>query len=269
MILKDFQTKEGFYAIAPFDHRGSLVESLHMDLKNPSDLEKFITLKRMFMEVLSPHVSAVLTDPEYGIKTLDAKAATCALFLSLEASSYGGVQEAPIEFLPNWGVDQIKEKGAGAKLLVYFNPDSPLSAAKIEAVQAIYEECKQKEVVFLVEPVMYKVPEDEYWSTTYLSVCRRFAPLCDILKIQYPGSLDACKEVSTFHQNWILLSRGVGYFKFAEVLKVAMSAGCKGYAAGRAVWQELTNYSDPAQWKNFLETTSVERLKSLNTLLHA
>ncbi|MEP7166835.1 MAG: hypothetical protein ABI758_02550 [Candidatus Woesebacteria bacterium] len=275
MQLVDFQNSEGYFAIAPFDHRSSLAQTLHLDLKIPADQEKFIALKRLFIKIFSPHVSAVLTDPEFGIQTLEDKAPKCGLFLSVEESGYSGDHDAMTILKKDWGIDQVKEHGAGAKLLVYFNPQSATANSKLELVRKLFVECKDKEVVFLVEPVLYAVPDkkeweaelDAAWSKIYVEVCKSMAPFCDILKIQYPGSQEACAEVSTFHKNWILLSRGVDFETFCTYLTIAVRQGCKGYAAGRAVWQELSQWNTPEEWKTFLETTAVDRLKKLNEIL--
>jgi sulfofructosephosphate aldolase len=275
MTLADFSTPEGFFSIAPFDHRASLAESLHLDLTVQSDREKFLELKKLFMRIFSPHVSAVLTDPEFGIKTLNDKKGTCGVFMSLEESGYSGDHDAMTTLKSDWGVDGVREHGAGAKLLVYYNPKSETAQAKLELVRKVFVECKDKEVVFLVEPVLYAIPEvkqwdqemDASWSKVYVDLCRQFAPFCDILKIQYPGSQEACKDVSTFHQNWILLSRGVGFDTFSQYLTTAVRSGAKGYAAGRAVWQEITQLSTTLDWQQFLETTGVERIQKLNEIL--
>lgn len=275
MTLADFTTPEGFFSIAPFDHRASLAESMHLDLSQPADREKFLELKKLFIRIFSPHVSAVLTDPEFGVKTLHEKKGNCGVFLSLEESGYSGDHDAMTTLKRDWGVDGVREHSAGAKLLVYYNPKSSTAQAKLELVRKLFVECKDKEVVFLVEPVLYEIPEctlwdkelDENWSNVYVDVCRQFAPFCDILKIQYPGSQNACAQVSTFHQNWILLSRGVSFDMFCEYLTNAMRSGAKGYAAGRAVWQEISTLQTIEEWQKFLETTGVERIQKLNQIL--
>lgn len=276
MTLADFQTTDGFFTIAPFDHRASLAESLHLNLEDNSDKQLFLELKQLFMSELSPHVSAVLTDPDIGIQTIDQKAPGCGLFLSLEESGYSGDHDALTSLKPNWGIDSIKQLNAGAKLLVYFNPASSTAAAKLDLVKSLCNEARQKDVVFLVEPVLYALPtkqwEKEYdseWIAVYLDVCRQFAPYCDILKIQYPGSREACLMVSSLHPNWILLSRGANFSDFKEYLRTAAASGCKGYAAGRAVWQELSEFHDATSWKRFLDETAVPRLQELTAILKA
>ncbi len=272
MTLSDFQNSNGLFTIAPFDHRGSLAKSLNLDLKEKKSKELFSQLKHLFMKTLSPHVSAVLTDPEYGLETIKDKAEAAGLFLSLEKSGYSEDHEDMTELYPNWGIDAVLSHNAGAKLLVYCNPEGKNQQAKYDLIKRLYDEARQKGVVFLVEPVLYSLPGkewkewDEVWVESHLEVCENIAPFCDILKIQYPGTAEACARVTRMHPNWILLSRGVEYDDFSRLLKDSVQNGCRGFAAGRAVWQELTKLP-PEKWENFLATTSVERLKSLTKIM--
>lgn len=274
MNLTSFQTSDGWFTIAPFDHRGSLATSLKLDLSNQLDREKFLHIKHLFMRILSPHVSAVLTDPEYGIRTLDDKAAHCGLFLSLEESGYSSDKDAMTILRSDWGVAGVKKHTAGAKLLVYVNPKSSTADAKLKLIESVANECSLAQVPFLLEPVLYPLEQsplwekegDEQWIATHLEVCKTMAPFCDILKIQYPGSQDACAKVSLLHPNWILLSRGAAFETFTDYLTTAARQGCKGFAAGRAVWQEIEKL-DANEWEEFLVNTAVPRLLELNQIL--
>lgn len=276
MNLTSFQTSDGWFTIAPFDHRGSLATALKLDLKTQLDREKFLHIKHLFMQILSPHVSAVLTDPEYGISTLHDKDPQCGLFLSLEESGYSSDKDAMTILRSNWGVSGVKQHSAGAKLLVYINPKSSTADAKLALIESVANDCATAQVPFLVEPVLYALDDsplwekegDESWIATHLQVCEQIAPFCDILKIQYPGSQAACATVSTLHPNWILLSRGAAFDIFKEYLRTAARQGCKGFAAGRAVWQEIEDL-DAREWEGFLRTTAVPRLQELIRILRS
>lgn len=275
MKLADVQTPDGFITIAPFDHRTSLAKSLSLDLHQEEDKKKFIELKALFMQILSPHVSAVLTDPEFGIETERYKDSDCGLFYSLEQSGYGDEgPEAMTELLPDWGIDGIIAHHAGAKLLVNYHPEEKNAAKKRALIATLYKEAQAKGTVFLVEPVLYDLSDSmkiefmsEEWISLHLQVCRDIAPYCDILKVQYPGSMQASQAVSAMHPHWILLSRGAPYAEFTEYMKTAVRAGCSGYAAGRAVWQEIEQYSSVDEWKAFLQETTVSRLHELTKIL--
>ena len=274
MTLSDFQTKDGLFTIAPFDHRGSLATSLHLDLQREEDQSVFLRLKHLFMKTLSPHVSAVLTDPTVGIKTLEDKAPGCGLFLSLEESGYSGDHDSMTLLKENWGIDGVKAHNAGAKLLVYYNPQSEFAEKKLQMVEEVAREARQKNVIFLVEPLLYQLEGKKLWDTDgdpdwikeHVSMCEKISPSCDILKIAYPGSEDACSRVTRMHPNWVLLSRGSSYDIFSSLLKVSVVHGCRGFAAGRTVWQELFDLPQ-SRWESFLATTAVERLAGLTEIL--
>ncbi|PWU23600.1 hypothetical protein C5B42_02445 [Candidatus Cerribacteria bacterium 'Amazon FNV 2010 28 9'] len=268
MTLQAFQTPDGFLTIAPFDHRNSLAEKFHFNIQNPDDFALFLELKKLFMSQLSPYVSSVLTDPDIGIETIALKASKTGLFLSLEESSYDSDHDAMTILKENWGIDEIKKRGAGAKLLVYFNPLKPTATKKLELIRVLFEEAKKKGIIFLLEPVLYGVA-DKNWEIVHLQMCELVAPYCDILKIQYPGSAISCEKVNELHDHWILLSRGVLYEEFARDLRIAAAAGCTGFAAGRAVWQEVEATKDPVHWKQFLDDVAVPRLIELTQILRS
>lgn len=274
MTLSDFQTQEGFFAIAPFDHRGSLARSLKFDLSNSDDVERFISLKSLFMRTLSSHVSAVLTDPEYGLASLRDKAEGTGLFLSLEASSYDSNPDEMTTLLPHFGIQGAKSHQSGAKLLIYLHPRSHTYRQKLDLIEDLATQAQRTGVILLIEPIIYELPGetdwkvsgDEVWTKMYLEVCQAVAPHCDILKVAYPGSPEACRQISQMHRSWILLSRGMNFTDFVACFKIAVSMGCRGYAAGRAVWQEITKIKEN-KWEDFLKHTAVLRLEELNKIL--
>jgi tagatose-1,6-bisphosphate aldolase len=69
---------------------------------------------------------------------------------------------------------------------------------------------------------------------------RRFAAMSPaLLKLPYPGSADACDEVSAIATTpWAMLSGGGSFDDFAEQLTVAVAHGCAGFMVGRALWGE-------------------------------
>ena len=61
---------------------------------------------------------------------------------------------------------------------------------------------------------------------------------------------------------WILLTRGEPYDVFKEQLKTAIDAGAQGFLAGRAIWQEMANYTGEAR-KDFLQTIARNRFAEI------
>jgi tagatose 1,6-diphosphate aldolase len=279
----------GTLAIAAFDHRNSLSELL-----NPSDPstvtgDQIVNLKRLFIEAFADISSAILIDPVYGLDySLDLTASLpkkCGLLLSLEESSYDESQAGRMtRLLPHWGVADIKAYGAAAKLLLYYHPEAPIAAKQLELVKQLSQECRDKQVIFLIEPIMYGIGEYSKASKTEatLTTIRQLNPLVDILKLEFPldpkqttsakwhYTADAISAAATVP--WILLSRGMPYDPFKDLTGICCEAGASGIAVGRAVWQEIEQISARNQdfpdllmphIEEFLLTTARLRMREL------
>lgn len=290
MNIQSLQTKNKHFTISAFDHRPSLVEILGLD-KNDQErtTAQMIEVKSLLMKTFSPMSSAVLTDPIYGIKTLDHKAKNCGLLMSLEESSYDAVKEEVPTLLENWGIKGIKQHGAAAKMLLYFHPKEKTAMLKTELIRQLFEQAKQAETPFLLEVVLYALEGEEdfanHWHTLQLETIGIFEQLCDVLKIEYPGLYASdemqaelfCQMISQATKTpWIILSRGMKYDLFSQALKISMASGAAGFAVGRAVWQEIDSFSllktgswqeSLRQMSDFMETTAVSRLEALIDLV--
>ena len=100
----------------------------------------------------------------------------------------------------------------------------------------------------------------------------------DVLKIEYPtdvknAELSAGKnylmQITKLLNDkpWVLLSRGdMNFEKYYEAVKISLECGGKGYAVGRAIWQEIADLKNFNEVVNFINTTGLARIKKLNTL---
>ena len=115
------------------DQRGSLAKSLAAargcDPKEISDgmMEEF---KAAVSRILTPHASAILLDPEWGLPAAKARAKNAGLLLAYENSGYDNTQPGRLpDLLPHVSVKRIKDWGADAvKILIYY---TPFEAAKV------------------------------------------------------------------------------------------------------------------------------------------
>jgi tagatose-1,6-bisphosphate aldolase len=90
----------------------------------------------------------------------------------------------------------------------------------------------------------------------------------DLLKLEWPGGVDACREVTKVCGTvpWALLSAGVPYEQFVKQALTAMNAGACGYIAGRTFWGEAAALTG-ADRRQFLRTTATRRIASLNATI--
>src|SRR5438045_5664332 len=102
------------------DQRGSLKKALGA---NAGDKE-IDAFKVAVSEVLTPHASAILLDPEWGLPAAKRRAGNAGLLLAYEKTGYDktGPGRLP-DLLDDWSVRRLKEVGADCiKILLYYTP---------------------------------------------------------------------------------------------------------------------------------------------------
>src|SRR5437660_3158950 len=125
--MEALSNSAGVIAAAAMDQRGSLKKSIAAAKGVPQDqvtdqmMEEF---KIAVSRVLTPHASAILLDPEWGLPAAKARAKNAGLLLAYEASGYDNTQPGRLpDLLPHVSVKRIVDWGADAgKILIYYTP---------------------------------------------------------------------------------------------------------------------------------------------------
>jgi tagatose 1,6-diphosphate aldolase len=88
------------------------------------------------------------------------------------------------------------------------------------------------------------------------------------MKLQYPGSLEACAAVTETLADipWAVLSGGVDHATFIEHLRIALKGGASGAIAGRSLWKDCL-LGDRAATAARLREVAVPRLRELQGAL--
>ena len=283
--LQQISSRRGTFTALALDHRQNLRKA------NPAFVEdaQLSKFKVDVTSALSKRATAVLLDPEVSAAQAIAQRAIpggVGLVVAVESTGYTGDATARhAQILQGWTVKKAKRMGADAiKLLVYYHPDSP-TASEIEDFTArIAEECVERDLVLMLEPLSYSLDESKKLSSeekryVVVETAKRLTPLhVDILKAEFPLDvndmdehrwMDACQEISAASvAPWILLSAAVEYDLFLRQVTVACNAGASGIAVGRAVWKEAVMMGADERMK-FLRTTAKYRLSRLTSLCHA
>jgi tagatose 1,6-diphosphate aldolase len=284
--LKQITSKMGTFTCLALDHRQNLRRALNPDHPasvSDSDLSNF---KLEVAASLATEGTAVLFDPEYSAAQAVAAGILpkqAGLVVALEATGYTGDPTArQVRILPDWSAGKAKRMGANAvKLLVYYHPDSSVSAEIEDFVGQVAVDCRKQDLVLMLEPLAYALNEkgsltSDEKRAAVIGTARKLSPLgIDILKAEFPlGGTEtdhgqwllACQELSAASVvPWILLSAAVDFETYLQQVAVACQAGASGCAVGRAVWQEAVSM-DGAARKKFLETTARERMVKLMEL---
>jgi tagatose 1,6-diphosphate aldolase len=271
--LKAVSNDRGVIAAAAMDQRGSLKKALGANVGD-KELEAF---KAAVSEILTPHASAILLDPEWGLPAAKARSRNAGLLLAYEKTGYDktGPGRLP-DLLDHWSARRLKEAGADCvKILLYYTPYDPkdVNDRKHAWVERIGDECRANDIPFFLELVGYEEGIDEkgfdYAKKKPEIVKRSMAEFTkdrygvDVLKVEVPINMKFVKGARNFKgpeaaytkeeamrhfrdaasvtaKPFIYLSAGVSNDEFLEDLDLAAESGVKfnGVLCGRATWKD-------------------------------
>ncbi|MGC1383188.1 MAG: tagatose 1,6-diphosphate aldolase [Candidatus Acidiferrales bacterium] len=277
--LEAVSDSRGVIAAAAMDQRGSLksyfAKEKNIDKKDvpPQMLEEF---KTAVSKALTPHASAILLDPEYGLPAAKARAPKSGLLLAYEDSGYDNTRPGRLpDLLSDWSVKRLVAAGADCiKILLYYTPFDPpeINDIKHAWTERIAGECTAADVPFFLELVGYVESGDEKGIefarkkpeivTKSMEEFSKPQYGVDILKVEVPINMafvagsKACKGDSAYSRDeakdlfrkaaaaakkpFIYLSAGVSNDVFTETLDLASESGVgfSGVLCGRATWKD-------------------------------
>src|SRR5579871_5466349 len=147
--MKALSNERGIIAAAAMDQRGSLQKSLAagrgVDVKEITH-DMMSEFKVAVSKVLTPHASAILLDPEFGLEAAKARSANAGLLLAYELSGYDNTRPGRLpDLLPHVSARRIANWGADAvKILIYYTPyeDAAVNDIKHAFIERIGAECE-------------------------------------------------------------------------------------------------------------------------------
>src|SRR5215469_4376457 len=122
--MKAVSNQRGVIAAAAMDQRGSLQKSLAKEKGADVSTAMMEEFKSIVTEVLTPHASAILLDPEFGLSAAKRRSKYAGLLLAYEKTGYDktGPGRLP-DLLDDWSVRRLKGAGADCvKVLLYYTP---------------------------------------------------------------------------------------------------------------------------------------------------
>jgi tagatose 1,6-diphosphate aldolase len=269
---------KGIIAAAAMDQRGSLKKAIAKAKGGDVSDAELSEFKAIITEVLTPHASAILMDPEYGLDAIKHRAKNAGVLLAYEKTGYDATVKGRLpDLLPEWSVRRLVEVGANAiKILLYYDPDDDegINRIKHAFIERIGAECRANDVPFFLEPICYsdEIGDDKSIEfarvkpekvTKYMREFSKPEYGVDVLKVEVPvnvryveasqantdGQIAYSREEAKAHFRtaaeaarvpFIYLSAGVTDEIFRETLELAAEAGTPfaGVLCGRATWQD-------------------------------
>ena len=278
--MRALANERGVIAAAAMDQRGNLQKALStargVDVHEitPTMMSEF---KVAVSRILTPHASAILLDPEFGLEAGRARAPNAGLLLAYELSGYDTTRPGRLpDLLPHVSVKRLVDFGADAvKIQIYYAPfdDANINDVKHAFMERVGAECETYEIPFFLEIVGYDPKGGDEKGLEYarhkpeivkrsMEVFSRAEFRVDVLKVEVPINAEFVEGSSVFKgqkaytreqarqhfreaaamaaKPFIYLSAGVSNPQFIESLAIASEAGAdySGVLCGRATWKD-------------------------------
>src|SRR5579871_4870509 len=278
--MKALSNSAGVIAAAAMDQRGSLRKSIAsargVSAEQVTD-DMMSEFKIAVTKVLTPHASAILLDPEFGLPAAKARSSNAGLLLAYEESGYDNTKPGRLpDLLPHVSAKRLVDWGADAvKILIYYTPfdDPQVNDIKHAFIERIGAECETDQIPFFLEFVGYDPKGGDEKGLEFAKMkpkvvigsMQEFSKpqyRVDVLKVEVPINANYVEGSSVYKgekaytraealnyfrqaaqvatRPFIYLSAGVGNAQFVESLRMATEAGTdySGVLCGRATWKD-------------------------------
>ena len=305
--LKALSDARGVIAAAAMDQRGSLRKSIAKGkgvAENDVTADMMAEFKVAVSKVLTPHASAILLDPEFGLPAA-ARGKNAGLLLAYEESGYDNTRPGRLpDLLPHLSVKRIGDMGGDAvKILIYYNAydDKNVNDIKHAFVERIGAECEHCQIPFFLEFVSYDPKGGDEKGLEFakqkpelvLGAMKEFSkPFyhVDVLKVEVPINAEYVEGSKVYKgqaaytwkealehfrraaavatKPFIYLSAGVDNDVFIENLTMAAEAGTdfSGVLCGRATWKNGIPVYAKQGVKALEDWLATEGVKNINAV---
>ncbi|WP_164667735.1 tagatose 1,6-diphosphate aldolase [Virgibacillus doumboii] len=260
------------------DQRGSLGKMIRSYNETISYEEGLTRFKEGVSEILGNQSSSLLLDPEYGWQGAEKLEESIGLIMAYEKTGYDASEKGRLPNLVDfYAVQDLVKRGTDAiKLLIYYDTDEEEKYNDIKKafIKRVGDECKQNDVLFILEPVSYSAvnldSKGEEFAKRKPQIVEYFMEefskeeySIDLLKVEVPvqifnieGNEQYDNYTPIFTQEeareyyrrcskksklpFIYLSGGVTNEQFIDTLHFAKDSGSRfnGCLCGRAIWKD-------------------------------
>jgi tagatose-1,6-bisphosphate aldolase len=279
--LADIAGADGVFSIIAMDQRNTLRRMFTAVGIDATD-EDLRLSKTDVARALTPLASGILFDPTFGVPAItgnDALASTCGLLVASEPAERGKFGVEPITHRdPSLDSRWVIEQGGDAnKFFAQLRVDRPapgpnepdLATSCLDAVREVVADCAAAGIPSVIENLVYPLEGEDFTGArredAIIEAARALNEIdCDLLKLEYPGSPAGCRRLAEIlDRPWAVLSAGVPFEDFTQVLEVAFDeGGASGFIAGRSVWRESLALEGDAR-QSFLTEVARPRLERL------
>ena len=275
---------DGAMMVIACDQRGGMRQLLAEGKEAQAAIGNDV-LGRVKMDItahLARHAGCVLVDPLCAVPGIVDEGVidrATGLLIGLDASGFGTTEEGYriSNMVEGITARRVREfGGTGAKIMIYLRADTPAANdANMETLRRVVAEFAAEDLLLVVEFLTYALPGEtpEAHAAAIPALIVGGVRSCldagsKVLKIPYPGTADACANVTAMCGDvpWAVLSAGVDHATFLGQVETAMANGASGVIAGRALWKDCISL-DRAETRARLERLAVPRLREIQAVI--
>lgn len=300
--LSRLADSDGRFKMVALDQRPPIVNPIREKRGGTAPWEDVAQFKRMLVEELQSHASAMLLDPHYAypasLRVLDSSR---GLILTLEDSVFDETPDGRLSrVISDWSIEKIKRVGGDAvKVLAWYRPDAGKDVVRHQQdfIRRIGDTCAKYDLPFVLELLVYPLAGETEKTSDYVEMRTKRAE--DVLKSvetfaapeygvdlyklespvtasQVPGvGNPGWEDVQQLYDEmgrvarvpWVMLSAGSDKEKFKNMLSHAYKAGASGFLAGRAIWLDaFQSFPDWDAIRRGLKQNAIPYLRNLNAM---
>ncbi|MFW2513332.1 hypothetical protein ACNI3K_06095 [Demequina sp. SO4-13] len=270
-------TAAGNMLIVAADQRNGMKAVMTDGPDGAVTMEELAEAKADLVRYLGNEASAILLDPEVALPAIPDNGVLTrdtALVVGMDASGFDEVDGLRFTRFSDGVTAQtvLDLGGDAAKMLWYMRADRQDADSRVaREIRELVAACESAGLLLIVEILTYRLEdesEDEFKAKlpTLVAEAARISVECGakVLKLQYPGSAEACAAVTEAAQGvpWAVLSAGVDHTTFIEQVRTAVANGASGAMAGRSLWKDSLSVDHDVR-KDLLTSRALPRLREL------
>jgi tagatose-1,6-bisphosphate aldolase len=274
----------GCMMVIACDQRGGMRSLLAATPEEQAKIDNRILgdTKADITRYLASGAACVLVDPVCAVPSLVDEGILprdTALLIGIDAS---GWDTSPEGYRISKMVDGIDARrvralgGTGGKIMIYLRMDHEApNAQNLATLKATIDDFAREDLLLVVEFLTYQLQGEsrEEYETIFPTLVQEGTRAClnvgsKVLKVPYPGSEEACAEVTRIAGQvpWAVLSAGVDHGVFLGQVEAAIKNGASGVIAGRALWKDCISL-DRKVSKERLSTIGLSRLREIQEVI--
>ena len=240
-----------------------------------------------------------MVDPDYGLSAVSqspvfnsegnlsspvtpdkrkSPAQSAGLIISLEKSHGREIDPLALPQLwSDWGVENVRQNYAVAKIELYYHPSEEQALAKKKLVAELYDYCQHLGIALLLEMVVYTPAQQSFdqaqFQDAQLTAVQEMRENCHLLALQYPLEPLATATLTTeLDGPWVMIDQGYDYSQFKDLLRIGLENGTQGFLAGTSLWTDLLPVAaadgefDLIKVKKLIQTTVRDRIIELTRI---